>query len=88
MKDWLNTWGDNARAEIAKGNVAFVQRRLVPFVAFVGLSLGVLIALLSSFVACLVLIAFGFLVGYAARSYVSYRRRMAYLNRRGLSPEI
>lgn len=87
MKDWLTTWFEAARREIAQGNVLFVQRRLLPLAAFLGVVLGVLLALLSSLVACFVLIVFGSLIGYAARSYVSHRRRLAYLNRRGFSPE-
>jgi Flp pilus assembly protein TadB len=47
-----------------------------------GVALGVLISFLLQFLAVLVMIALGFGLGYAARSYVSKRRRDRFLQDR------
>ena len=46
--------------------------------------LGALLGLLAEPLAALIVLIGGCALGYAARAYVSYRRRLEYLRRKGL----
>lgn len=82
MLDWLKQRWAIVHATVAAGDARAVERRYFPAAGAAGAVVGVMLSLLSAPLAVVVLLAGGFALGYAARSYVSYRRRADYLRRR------
>ena len=78
MKKWLALWVTDVRTNIAAGRSEIIERRYIPLAVLVGAALGVFISFVVPFLAAVAVLAVGFLLGYAARSYVSHRRRLAY----------
>ena len=84
MLEWLKKRWAIVHATVAAGDVRAVERRYFPFAVGVGVVLGALLGLLAEPLAALIVLIGGFALGYAARAYVSYRRRLEYLRRKGL----
>ncbi len=83
MWDWAKARWELVRTTIANGDVQAFERRYIPTALAAGIVIGACVSLLSQLFALIVILAGGFALGYAARAYVSYRRRMDYLRRRG-----
>jgi uncharacterized membrane protein SpoIIM required for sporulation len=83
MLSWLSSRLASERESIARGDVARVVGRHIPMAGFFGAVLGGALVYLSLLPALLLFAAFGFAAGYAARSYVSHRRREAMRRQRG-----
>ena len=69
-------------SDLVSGDPARIVRRYVLGALAAGLVLGCLVARLSVLAALVVILAGGFGIGYAARSYVSHRRRQRFLSER------
>lgn len=75
----FKTWLDDRRIALVSRIAGGDPRKTVRIYAAATLAVGVVIgAILSRPVSALVLLAAGVLVGYAARSFISYRRRKAF----------
>ena len=83
MLDWINDRWVRVGATRPSLDTAALERRSLPIALALGAVVGALLAFLSSLLGALVLLAGGFGIGYATRSYVSHRRRMDYIRQRG-----
>lgn len=78
---WLRGEHETALRRIAAGDHEAVTRRYLPAAFAAGLFAGCLLALLNAGLAALAVALGGAAGGYAARSYVSHRRRQRALGR-------
>ncbi len=81
LKVWIEDSLRTARADIAAGRQEVVLRRHLPLAFAAGIAAGCVLSFLVAPAALLVLLLTGAAFGYAARSYVSWRRRRRFIER-------
>lgn len=72
---WAWAQYEAAMADVRAGNVRRIARFHLPIVFCTGAALGCVLSLLSNVVGVVMVLIAGAGLGYAARSYVSFRRR-------------
>ncbi|MEH3146023.1 MAG: hypothetical protein PGN34_11900 [Methylobacterium frigidaeris] len=81
LKAWIQGGLSAARADIVAGRQNVILRRHLPLAFAAGLATGCVLSVLAAPAALLVLLVTGGAVGYAARSFISWRRRQRYIAR-------